>query len=198
MTIDIHNHIWTREYPFRPLVGYLRQLLLPPTSPTPRSPAPPRRSTATSLPSASTHDGSDCIAEMDEAGIDLTINTAIDGSCALGVAPKSVEDQNRELAEICAAHPDRYIFFSCIDPRADGALQFVERSVEEWKAKGFKFHPNMSGLFPWHEASYPHLRTTPGSRTPRPLPHRARCSSPWTPSSASPKSWSRSSPTSQT
>ena len=75
--------------------------------------------------------------------------------CALGEAPKSIEEQNRELSEICAAYPDRYIFFSCIDPRAPGALEFVERSVEEWDAKGFKFHPNMSGLFPWHEAAYP-------------------------------------------
>ena len=71
----------------------------------------------------------------------MAVVTAIDGSCALGEAPKSIEEQNRELADICAAHPDRYIFYSCIDPRAPGALEFVERSVEEWNAKGSSSTP---------------------------------------------------------
>ena len=95
------------------------------------------------------------------------------GRARWGRAPKSIEEQNRELADICAAYPDRYIFFSCIDPRAPGALEFVERSVEEWNAKGFKFHPNMSGLYPWHEAAYPIYERLQDLRAAGAVPHGA-------------------------
>ena len=154
MTIDIHNHIWTREYLSDHWWDIYSNFFSTYITDSPFS-GTPEEIDRNLFAKCFDPDGSECIAEMDEAGIDVAVVTAIDGSCALGEAPKSIEEQNRELAQICAAYPDRYIFFSCIDPRAPGAVEFVERSVEEWNAKGFKFHPNMSGLYPWHEAAYP-------------------------------------------
>jgi predicted TIM-barrel fold metal-dependent hydrolase len=79
----------------------------------------------------------------------------VDATCVLGESPKPIQDQNRELADLASRYPDRYVFFCSIDPRRDGAVEFVEMAVEDWGARGFKLHPNMSGLYPWHEAAYP-------------------------------------------
>ncbi|MEE9198767.1 MAG: amidohydrolase family protein [Dehalococcoidia bacterium] len=154
MIIDIHNHIWTRDYLPESwwkmystfFSGYIAGSELSGT---------PEEIDKGLFAKSFDPDGSDCLRSMDEAGIDKAVITAIDGTCVLGESPKPIEEQNRELAEMSRTHPDRYIFFSSIDPRKEGALGFVERSVEEWGAKGFKLHPNMSGLYPWDEAAYP-------------------------------------------
>ena len=154
MIIDIHNHIWTREYLPESWWKMYANFFSTYIADSPFS-GTPEEIDRNLFSKSFDPDGSDCLREMDEAGIDKAVITAIDGSCVLGEAPKSIEEQNRELSEMSKRHPDRYIFFSSIDPRAEGSLEFVERSVTEWNAKGFKLHPNMSGLYPWHEAAYP-------------------------------------------
>ena len=154
MIIDIHNHIWTRDYMPETWWKMYSTFFSTYIAGSEHSGTPEEIDRGLFARSFDPR-GLDCLREMDEAGIDKAVITAIDGTCVLGQAPKSIEDQNRELAEMARSHPDRYVFFCSIDPRAEGSLDFVNRAVEEWGARGFKLHPNISGLYPWHEAAYP-------------------------------------------
>ena len=192
MIIDIHNHIWTRDYMPETWWKMYSTFFSTYIAGSEHSGTPEEIDKGLFARSFDPR-GLDCLREMDEAGIDKAVITAIDGTCVLGQAPKSIEDQNRELAEMARSHPDRYVFFCSIDPRAEGSLDFVNRAIEEWGARGFKLHPNMSGLYPWHEAAYPIYQRLQPWASPS-WYTRARCSIPWIPSSASHRSWTESWP----
>lgn len=154
MIIDIHNHIWTRDsLPERWWNIYATFFSTYITDSA--FSGTPEEIETTLFAQSYDPSGEHCLHTMDEAAIDTAVITPLDGVCVFGEAPKPIAEQNRELAEMARNHPDRYIFFCSIDPRRDGALAFVQQAVEEWGARGFKLHPNMSGLYPWDEAAYP-------------------------------------------
>lgn len=154
MIIDIHSHLWTRDYLPESwwkiyssfFSGYIADSEYSGT---------PEEIEANLISRTYDPHGDECLRSMDDAGIDKSVITPIDGHCVFGEPPKPIEEQNRELAEIARVHPDRFVFFCSIDPRRKGAEEFVEQAVMELGAGGFKLHPNMSGLYPWDEAAYP-------------------------------------------
>ncbi len=154
MVIDIHNHLWTRDAlpdAWWKMYSTFFSTYIPDSSFS----GTPEEIDAGLFEKAFDPDGASCLREMDEAAIDVTVNMPVDVDCAIGAPVKPIEQQNQELSDLARKHPDRYRFFCSIDPRKERALEFVERAVEDWGATGFKLHPNMTGLYPWHETAYP-------------------------------------------
>ena len=83
LTIDIHNHIWTREYLSDHWWDIYSNFFSTYITDSPFS-GTPEEIDRNLFAKCFDPDGSECIAEMDEAGIDVAVVTAIDGSCALG------------------------------------------------------------------------------------------------------------------
>ncbi|WP_254525922.1 amidohydrolase family protein [Natrinema caseinilyticum] len=77
---------------------------------------------------------------MEEAGIDKQVVFPIDWGLHLGEPDTSIETVNRHFADLGAAH-DELITFATIDPRRDGAVEFIDRALGEWGMSGLKLHP---------------------------------------------------------
>lgn len=71
---------------------------------------------------------------MAEAGIDRTIIFPINNT--------EYEKPNREIAEICARYPDKFIGFAKHDPQTEAGriAPMLRREVREWGLKGLKLH----------------------------------------------------------
>jgi len=80
------------------------------------------------------------VAEMDAAGVDISVTFAVDYGLLFGEAPIHIFDQNRLYAEVARRHKGRMIPFIAIDPRRKGALKHSEQAYHEWGMKGFKLH----------------------------------------------------------
>jgi predicted TIM-barrel fold metal-dependent hydrolase len=93
---------------------------------------------------------------MDEAGIDKSIICPLDFGLAVGDPEISIEEVNKQFANLAQKHPDRLIAFTCVDPRRKGALELFSRCVEEWDMKGLKLLP-CCGFYPNQEEVYPLL-----------------------------------------
>lgn len=85
--------------------------------------------------------GAEIIAEMDEAGVDVSVIFLGDYGLRLGDGTFTVEAENRLTAELARAHPDRLIAFLGVDPRRPGGLDLFRRGIEEWGVRGMKMHP---------------------------------------------------------
>ena len=80
------------------------------------------------------------IAEMDAAGVDVSVIFPVDYGLLLGEPPIHIFDQNKLYAEIARRHAGRMIPFVAIDPRRQGGLKHCEQAHREWGMKGFKLH----------------------------------------------------------
>jgi predicted TIM-barrel fold metal-dependent hydrolase len=80
------------------------------------------------------------IAEMDVAGVDVTVIFAVDYGLLFGEPPIHIFDQNKLYSDIAKRHAGRMIPFMAIDPRRKGALKHCEQAYHEWGMKGFKLH----------------------------------------------------------
>ena len=80
------------------------------------------------------------IAEMDAAGVDVSVIFPVDYGLLLGEPPIHIFDQNKLYAEIARRHAGRMIPFVAIDPRRQGGLKHCEQAYREWGMKGFKLH----------------------------------------------------------
>jgi len=85
--------------------------------------------------------GENLIKEMDAAGIDKTVILPQDFGLPLGEPKISIEDQNRAFSEVQKRHPDRIIAFAGVDPRRPGAVELIDKAINEWGLKGVKLHP---------------------------------------------------------
>lgn len=92
------------------------------------------------LPTYWDPDGEQLLARMDEAGIDRQVVFPIDWGLHLGDPPTPIEDVNRHVADIAADHAE-LDSFATIDPRRDGAVEFLERALGDWGMTGLKLHP---------------------------------------------------------
>jgi predicted TIM-barrel fold metal-dependent hydrolase len=80
------------------------------------------------------------IAEMDAAGVDVTVIFAVDYGLLFGEAPIHIFDQNKLYADVAKRHSGRMIPFMAIDPRRKGALKHCEQAYRDWGMRGFKLH----------------------------------------------------------
>ncbi|MBI2317611.1 MAG: amidohydrolase family protein, partial [Betaproteobacteria bacterium] len=80
------------------------------------------------------------VAEMDAAGVDLSVIFAVDYGLLFGEAPIHIFDQNKLYTEVANRHAGRMIPFMAIDPRRKGGLKHCEQAYHEWGMKGFKLH----------------------------------------------------------
>lgn len=101
--------------------------------------------------------GDKLIADMDRAGIDISVLLALDFGEAFGEPEIPVETQNEQLAEVCARHKGRLYAFVGVDPRRKGAVDLVERAVRDWGVKGLKLYPP-AGYYAGDEVCYPLYR----------------------------------------
>ena len=63
---------------------------------------------------------------------------------------------NEEIAELAHQHADVAIPFASVNPHrgADG-VRAARKLIEEYKVKGFKFHPSVQDFFPNDRIAYP-------------------------------------------
>jgi len=98
-------------------------------------------------------EGDNLVAQMDESGIDKTVILPQDLGLAMGEPKVTIEEQNKAYAEVQKKHPNRIIAFAGVDPRRPGAVELMERAINEWGLKGIKLHPG-TGYFPDEGEAY--------------------------------------------
>jgi predicted TIM-barrel fold metal-dependent hydrolase len=100
-------------------------------------------------------DCSKLLADMDKAGVDMSIIFGVDWAYGRTGEPRITNrEQNRFHAEMAKKHPDRFVALAALDPRRPDCLDQAREAIEEWGMKGFKLHPS-SGWFPTDSVCYP-------------------------------------------
>ncbi len=94
------------------------------------------------------------IAEMDAAGVDLSVLLVADYGDRLGTPHFTIDQENAILVQVQRLHPRRVVAFYGIDPRRPGAPERYEQAIKEWGVAGIKLHPTV-GYFPHDRACYP-------------------------------------------
>ncbi len=153
MIIDAHCHVWTWDVlPVRYWDG-LAQLVVAFFQRNNLGEITLDQAKETVLDGMMDPDGSKLISRMDEAGIDKTFILALDWGYGIGEAIKSVDEINRFYGSIAKAFPDRIVAFAGVDPRRRGAVEILDRAVNDYGCRGLKYHPT-SGFYPDGEESY--------------------------------------------
>jgi predicted TIM-barrel fold metal-dependent hydrolase len=98
-------------------------------------------------------DGSKLVANMDVSGVDKAIILATDWGYGIGEPKDSIDDINRFYGSIGKTYPDRIVPFAGVDPRREGAVDILDRAVNDFGCRGLKYHPT-SGFYPAGEESY--------------------------------------------
>jgi predicted TIM-barrel fold metal-dependent hydrolase len=98
-------------------------------------------------------DGSKLVANMDVSGVDKAIILATDWGYGIGEPKDSIDDINRFYGSIGKTYPDRIVPFAGVDPRREGAVDILDRAVNDFGCRGLKYHPT-SGFYPDGEESY--------------------------------------------
>src|SRR5690606_991055 len=63
---------------------------------------------------------------------------------------------NEEVAEAALENSDIMMAFASIDPhKGKMGVREARRLIEDYKVKGFKFHPTLQGFFPNDRLAYP-------------------------------------------
>ena len=91
--------------------------------------------------------GEKLIAEMDKAGIDMTVICPLDVGLALGDPKVSIEEQNQIFREIQKNYPKRILSYASVDAQRPGADKLIRKAFEEWKMSGLKVQPG-TGFYP--------------------------------------------------
>ena len=97
----------------------------------------------------------DYLAKMDRAGIDRALLVAVRAG-DMNVRG-SFEITYERVAEVCAAHPDRFSGLAGVDPfRGMQGIYDLERGVNEFDFVGAHLYPHWFGLAPNHRKYYPY------------------------------------------
>ena len=86
--------------------------------------------------------GDRLVANMDEAGIDVTVAVNVDIIALKLFTPEVMQKQNRMLGEACLRHPGRIVGLAGIDPRRPEAAEMARVCFKEYGLKGVKYHPD--------------------------------------------------------
>ncbi|HYU17870.1 MAG TPA: amidohydrolase family protein [Chloroflexota bacterium] len=92
-------------------------------------------------------DGSKCIAQMDEVGIDVSIMMPMDRGYIFPDQQIPIDEMNRRCGEIAGQHLGRLYTFCGVDPRRADAVELFRRGVLEHGAIGLKLYPPC-GFYP--------------------------------------------------
>lgn len=144
--IDIHRHVWSSSERHPSLREAYR-----------KSPAMSTRlDIAGDLPVIPDWEerGREIIADMNEAGVDLSVLLLADYALRLGDSVFSVEGENRVQIELVRRYKDRLLPFFGIDPRRPNAAELFEKAITEWGVRGLKLHPTV-GYYPYDEVCHP-------------------------------------------
>jgi len=154
MTIDMHSHLFVKEFARESLWdGYARlNASWRPATMTEEEAEKEVRSTV--LPAWWDPDGTGHVRRMDEAGIEKTILLHIDQGLLRGETSVSIEEQNKRVSEVVKKHPGRFVWFCGVDPRRKEAADLFEKCVTEWGAQGLKLYP-ATGFLPADKEVYP-------------------------------------------
>ncbi|MFB0503352.1 MAG: amidohydrolase family protein [Candidatus Bathyarchaeia archaeon] len=110
---------------------------------------------------------------------------SVDKAIVFGIFRKGMENINDAVAEYVGLHPEKLIGFLSVDPNDGGAVDEVERGVNELKLKGIKLGPAYQNFLPFSDkacAVYSkaqdlgvpvlfHFGTTPGRLDPLEYTH---------------------------
>ena len=134
MIIDTHSQLWTKEalatFPPSMLASYEQM-----------------------FKGIKTFELEDILADMDQAGVDMTVIVAADAETTF-----RYKVPNDLIAEAVKRYPKRFIGFAGVDPHKGMlALEEVDRSVEELGLSGLKFLPHLHELAPNDPLMYPIL-----------------------------------------
>ena len=143
MIIDIHRHLWSLFERF-PRVADIAARAGNPMAKSERLPLVPDWEET----------GEKLIAEMDDAGVDISVIFMADYALRLGDGIFSAEGENRIHVELMRRYPERLIAYFGIDPRRPGAADSLQRAVDEGGVRGLKMHPTV-GYFPHDRVAYP-------------------------------------------
>ena len=143
MIIDIHRHLWSLFERF-PRVADIAARAGNPMAKAERLPLVPDWEET----------GEKLIAEMDDAGVDISVIFMADYALRLGDGIFSAEGENRIHVNLMRRYPDRVIAYFGIDPRRPGAADSLQRAVDEGGVRGLKMHPTV-GYFPHDRVAYP-------------------------------------------
>lgn len=80
------------------------------------------------------------LAQMDAAGIEKSVLFAVDAPI--------VYASNEYVHSHCRAHPDRFVGFASVNPKAPDAVDVLERAVHDLGLRGLKLHPPLQDFFP--------------------------------------------------
>ena len=97
--------------------------------------------------------GSKHIANMDVSGVDKAVILATDWGYGIGEPKDSIDEINRFYGSLSKKYPDRILAFAGVDPRRPGAVDILDRAVNDHGCRGLKYHPT-SGFYPDGEESY--------------------------------------------
>jgi predicted TIM-barrel fold metal-dependent hydrolase len=97
--------------------------------------------------------GERLIADMDSAGIDLTLICMVDNVNIVQLKPENMQKGNRIIGDIARKYPDRVMALAGIDPRRPKAPDMLRQCFEEFGVRGLKYHPD-DGYDPSGPESY--------------------------------------------
>ena len=98
-------------------------------------------------------DGSKLIASLDNAGVDKAFIMALDWGYGIGEAKRTIDEINKFYGSIAKRYPDRVVAFAGVDPRREGAVEILDRAVNDYGCRGLKYHP-AAGFYPDSPESY--------------------------------------------
>lgn len=86
-------------------------------------------------------DASFLMRDLDAAGVDVVVSHPLDYGIALGEPAASMDEIVAHNAALARRFPGRYVSFTGIDPRREGAPSFVRRTIREHGLKGLNLFP---------------------------------------------------------
>lgn len=137
--IDVHSHLWAEDWLPERWWESLIDIIVRENEKRGNELA---RSTVREryLPTYWDPDAAGLLDRMDEVGLDRQVVFPIDWGLHLGEPETPIEEVNRRVADVGAEH-EELVTFATIDPRRDGAVEFIERALGEWGMSGLKLHP---------------------------------------------------------
>jgi uncharacterized protein len=151
MIIDMHMHIWAPEYiPSKMRYSWARLAA---------NRKFPFRNPDDIYPKVSVNysdpQGTYTMAEMEQAGIDVSVSMLVDYSVLCGeeaeVPLVKVMESYSQLQE---TYQNRFFAFATVDPRRENAVEILEYGIKELGLKGLKLYPG-AGFYPADEVCLP-------------------------------------------
>ena len=144
MIVDVHTHLWPDKFTPEEISSYFA--------------GRNNKAFADKLHAES------LLSSMDEAGIDLSIVSALPGS--RGYDSSKVDQMNRYVLSRCGDSEGRLVPFCIINPLEKGAEKYLEKCIDGDGYAGLKIHCNMQEIYPNDRCLYPFYEIMAEKRKP--------------------------------